>query len=145
MILILTTNKNNIKMNHIIEESLNKSQSYQEYRDLVKQLVAKMPCVSIVHRVPEVALDLVGVDNTDGISRLMDHLHGLGHRRIGFFARCGDATWSRALFGSYADSLCRLGLGFESESVCDVRVEVLEDKGCMLDEQVDYVAERIRQ
>ena len=27
-------------MKHIIEESLNKSQSYQEYRDLVKQLVA---------------------------------------------------------------------------------------------------------
>ncbi len=111
---------------------------------IVKELVAKMPCVSIVHRVPEVALDLVGIDNTDGISRLMDHLHGLGHRRIGFFGRCGEITWSRARFGAYTDSLCRLGLEFEPECVCDISLENVEDKTPVLDAQVDDVVVQVR-
>ena len=40
MILILNNIKGDLKMNNIIEESLNKSQSYQDYRASVKQLVA---------------------------------------------------------------------------------------------------------
>ena len=39
MILILNINNKDLKMNDIIKESLNKSQSYQDYRNMVKQLV----------------------------------------------------------------------------------------------------------
>jgi len=39
MILILNINNKDLKMNDIIKESLIKSQSYQDYRNMVKQLV----------------------------------------------------------------------------------------------------------
>lgn len=111
---------------------------------IVKKLLKDFPCVSVIHEVPGVDLDVIGVDDTSGISKLTDHLYELGHRKIGFFGRCGEMTWSRARFGAYAESLCRLGLEYAPESVSDVSIEQLENRSMALDEQIDYVAGRIK-
>ena len=92
-------------------------------RHIVKKLLKETPCVSVVHQIPHVPLDIVGIDDTSGISMLMDRLYDLGHRKIGFFGKCGQITWARQRFGAYADSLCRLGLDLEVESICDMSAE----------------------
>jgi len=113
-------------------------------RHIVRKLLKETPCVSVVHQVPQVSLDIVGIDDTSGISMLMDCLYQLGHRKIGFFGRCGEITWSRRRFGAYADSLCRLGLDLDVESVCDVSAELIEDKSLDWDRQIDYAAGQLR-
>ena len=110
---------------------------------VVKRLTAQLPCVSIVHQVHDAFMDTVGIDDISGMSMLMDHLYELGHRKIGFFARCSALTWSRERFGAYMDSLCRLGLAWDSDSVCDVPVEHLENKSLAMDASVECVAEQI--
>ena len=113
-------------------------------RHIVRKLLKETPAVSVVHQVPDVSLDIVGIDDTGGISMLMDYLYQLGHRRIGFFGRCGEITWSRRRFGAYTDSLCRLGLDLDVDSVCDVSAQLFEDKSFEWDGQIDYVAAQLR-
>jgi len=113
-------------------------------RHIVRKLLKELPAVSVVHKIPDVSLDVVGIDDTGGMSMLMDHLYQLGHRRIGFFGRCGEITWSRKRFAAYADSLCRLGLDLDIESVCDVSAELIEDKSLDWDRQIDYAAVQFR-
>ena len=53
---------------------------------------------------------MIGVDNFAGAERLVEHLNGLGHRRIGFFGCCPELQWSLQRFGGYAASLTKFGL-----------------------------------
>jgi len=110
---------------------------------IVKELVEQMPCVSVIHEVPDVGLDVVGIDDTGAVAMLMEHVYELGHRKIGFFGRCREMTWSRARFGGYVESLCRLDFEYDPEFVFDVSVEHFENKPPALDALVDSIAEQV--
>ena len=112
--------------------------------DIVKELSEKYPCVSIVHKTPQVAMDVVGIDDADGMSQLVEYLYSLGHRKIGFFGRCAMLTYSHARFAAYVDCLCQRMLEYSHELVVDIDVDNLEEKTALPDEKIDIAAERIR-
>ena len=62
--------------------------------EVIRELSEQMPLVSVIHEVPEVGIDTVGIDDTRGMGMLMDHLYRLGHRKIGVFGRCAQMRWS---------------------------------------------------
>ncbi|MFC1738893.1 LacI family DNA-binding transcriptional regulator [Planctomycetota bacterium] len=112
--------------------------------NITKYLTLKVPCVSIINELPDLKVDVVGIDEFSGISKLMDHLHNLGHRKIGFFARTGVSNQALVRFGAYAASVYRLGLDFEPESVCGLAEKIVDDNSFTLDMQIKRVVEQIR-
>jgi LacI family transcriptional regulator len=94
--------------------------------EVVRQLSETFTCVSLQHEYPGLPVDVVSVNYTQAMSELMRHLHGLGHRKIGFVGRSGDLSWSRGRFAGYVDSLCQLGLEYHPERVVDVATLDLE-------------------
>ena len=93
--------------------------------EIVKALTKSMPSVSIAHKYAGVDIDVLSIDNQGGVELLMNRLHGLGHRRIGFFGRCGSLYWSSARFGAYVTAMTSLGLTYRPEWVVDVDLERL--------------------
>jgi len=88
--------------------------------DCVRALATALPTVLLTHSVQNVRADLVDSDHIGGIGKLMDHLHNLGHRRIGFVGRHRNMAYSQARFGSYSQSLCRLGLEHNNKWLINV-------------------------
>lgn len=78
--------------------------------DVVAELTKRFPCVSIVHFYPSQRLDLIDMDHRDGMNQLAEHLYDLGHRRIGFFGRCADVSWTRSRYAGYVEAMTKLNL-----------------------------------
>jgi LacI family transcriptional regulator len=112
--------------------------------NIVKQINAKVTCVSIINDFPQSNIDVIGIDENEGISRLMDHLHQIGHRKIGFFTTQGLNCQDLARFGAYSASVYRLGLEVEPGFVCGMSGEILDDKKVIWDLQIKQVVEQIR-
>ncbi len=112
--------------------------------DVVRTLSERIPCVSIQYEYPQIPMDIIGVDENQGISLLMDHLYMRGHTQIGFFGRCGQVVTARNRFAMYVNSLCRLGLEFCPENVCDLSPATLEDKEFELRGQLERVSDRMQ-
>ncbi|MBC8379831.1 MAG: LacI family DNA-binding transcriptional regulator [Planctomycetes bacterium] len=114
-------------------------------QEVVGKLTAQMPCVSIQHAYPRTRMDIIGVDDAQGIERLMEHLYSLGHRKIGFFGNCGQVYNARMRFAAYISTLAELNLELDIENVIDVKPENLEDKEIILSGQIESVNRRIQQ
>jgi len=112
--------------------------------DVVRTLTETIPCVSIQYEYPQIPLDVIGIDENQGISMLMDHLYMRGHTQIGFFGRCGQVVNARNRYALYVSSLCRLGLDFLDENVCDLSPGTLEDKEFELSGQLEKVLDRVQ-
>jgi len=112
--------------------------------DIVKRLSTKVPCVSIIYDVPESGIDVIGIDENEGISILMDHLYKLGHRKIGFFSTEGQESQNLKRFGAYTASIYRLGLEFEPGFVSGMAGEILDDKQAIWNLRIKQVVEQIR-
>lgn len=95
--------------------------------EVVKRLSERMPVVSVMHKYPGVDMDVVGLDNLGGMELLMHHLYERGHRKIGFFGRCGQIPWANERFGGYVAGLTGLGLEYRSGCVVDGRFEDMSD------------------
>ena len=110
---------------------------YQWPVEVVEELTKTTLAVSITHTYLGVDIDVLGIDNYGGVQLLMARLFALGHRRIGFFGRCGDLYWSSVRFGAYVTALTRLGLTYRPEWVVDASLENLTslegnwEKDCM--------------
>lgn len=87
------------------------------------------PCVSLPFTIPGVDIDQIGLDHVNSITELAVHLHGLGHRKIGFFGRCSALTWSTERFAGYANAISQLGLGYDDARVIDIEQEMLLEVG----------------
>jgi len=111
---------------------------------IVEKLYARVPCVSIVNNFTDLNIDVIGIDESDGIARLMDHLFQLGHRKIGFFTSEGMIGRDAARFGAYTASIYRLGLEFEPDFVCGMSGGILDDPKMSFDLQIKHVVEQIR-
>jgi LacI family transcriptional regulator len=94
--------------------------------DVVRELAQRFTCVSLQHEYLGVPMDTIGVNSQQGTLDLMGHLHGLGHRRIGFLGRCPDLSWARGRFAGYVNALSALGLDYDPNLVVNVDVAELE-------------------
>jgi LacI family transcriptional regulator len=113
--------------------------------EIVAQLASQRPCVAIQQPYPQARIDLVGVDEMQGVDALGDHLHGLGHRRIGFFGQCPQVVSSRTRFGAYVSALNRLGIEYHPADAIPLSAAHLEDKEILLTGQIEAAMRRVQQ
>ena len=107
--------------------------------EVVRELAMRLPVVSLTHFVPGVRTDLVDSDHIGAIAKMVDRLHEHGHRRIGFVGRAPNLSYSQARFGSFCQSMARLGLEVDPAASVNVFKEIAD-----LDRQADLVTSLIR-
>ena len=73
---------------------------------------ARVPCV-LVDRTPDPAFDQVGVNNREAMQALVEHVAGLGHRRIGYVGGHPGFQTTLERIDGYRKSVQRLGLTFD--------------------------------
>jgi len=111
--------------------------------DVVTWLNAHVPCVSIQHSYQHARMDIIGVDQEQGIDLLAEHLYNKGHRKIGFFGNCGQIYNARSRLSAYVSTLSKLGLELNLSNIIDVSPEHLEDKEIQLSGQIESVIRRL--
>lgn len=62
--------------------------------EIVKLISAFSAVVSVNWIYPGIQLDAVTSDNHGGVCQMMDHLAGLGHRRIAWVGECYRSSWN---------------------------------------------------
>lgn len=109
---------------------------------VVDELMARYPVVSLVEQYGTTPLNCVDVDHHRGVSRLIDRMHELGHRRIGFFTwRYGvEASWALRRYSAYMERMAALGLVVDPADVINVGPR----GGMGVPESHARVAERVR-
>lgn len=75
------------------------------------------PFVLMTRRSPAHRDEFVGSDNTGGITAAVEHLHGLGHRRIAFVRGPVESSASVERFRAFEAGVARLGLDPDSALV----------------------------
>lgn len=85
--------------------------------EVVRELASRLPVVSIIHAYPSQSVDVIALDDREGMLEIVRHLHDRGHRRIGFFGYCAAMSWSRARFAAYVEALVGCGNTFRQEDV----------------------------
>jgi len=68
------------------------------------------PCVFINRKPPNPVLDYVGPDNAQGIRLLLDHLCGLGHKRIAYIAGPVSSSTAQERLANYRLGMAERGL-----------------------------------
>ena len=76
-------------------------------------LDANLPLVTLCEEIPLSTLPHVGVDNRASAQRLVEHLIGLGHRRIGYVAGPEGNVLEAARRQGYMDALEAASLAFD--------------------------------
>lgn len=76
-----------------------------------------MPLVCVDRRLAKARVDTVVVDNVRGASDAVEHLIGLGHRRIGFVEGRPEVSTSRERLQGYHAALAEHGIPAEAELV----------------------------
>ena len=84
---------------------------------VVHRLTQTWPCVSLNLNYPDSPIDCVTMDSLHAIGQLMDRLHGLGHRRIGYLNYMPGESWAQLRHAGYLQSLGRLGLPYDPQAV----------------------------
>ena len=91
----------------------------------VGNLIRKFPTVCTLDEYDSLEVDCVDVDQTRGVSRLVEHLHGLGHRQMGFVSwkYTVRTPWVERRFGAFVESLYRHYLPFREDRIINVHRE----------------------
>lgn len=76
-------------------------------------IAADMPLVQLSREIPGLELDFVGSDDRHGTELALEHLIGLGHRRIAFLGENQLISTSRNRYEGYRDTLAKHGLPFD--------------------------------
>ncbi|XAL99123.1 LacI family DNA-binding transcriptional regulator [Phycisphaeraceae bacterium D3-23] len=97
--------------------------------DVIRKLNAIAPCVVLPFTIPDIQIDQIGLDHNGAVADLIAHLHGLGHRRIGFFGKCHSLSWSTERFAGYVNGLSRFDLGYDPSAVIDIAEAPLMEEG----------------
>jgi LacI family transcriptional regulator len=85
--------------------------------------------VSLIHQYPQEGVDRVGVDNELGMGKVVGHLAGLGHQKVGFFGVHSDVTWARSRYGAYVEALMSQGLELNADWIVSVAEQDALDEG----------------
>jgi len=108
--------------------------------EVVSWLAERWPVVTLTWDVPESRADHIDVNNAAGMLALVRHLHGFGHRRIGFIGTGRGVTYSYARYAGYAQALAKLGIAMDPAAVMQVT-----EPAVGWDELADRVALAVRQ
>ncbi len=73
-------------------------------------IAAQVPLVQLSREIPGLDLDFVGSDDRHGTELALEHLIGLGHRRIAFLGESQLISTGRNRYGGYCDTLRKYGL-----------------------------------
>jgi len=73
-------------------------------------MAAQVPLVQLSREIAGIGLDFVGSDDRHGTVLAMEHLLGLGHRRIAFLGESQLISTSRNRYGGYCEMLAKHGL-----------------------------------
>ena len=89
---------------------------------ILQPLSLLMPTVSLVEQLKPTGIDWVDVDHYKGISAAIDHLVGLGHRRIGFFTRRYEveASWSFRRYAAFVEKMVRERIPVHPQDIINV-------------------------
>jgi LacI family transcriptional regulator len=78
-----------------------------------------VPFVLVDRRITDFEADLVQGDSVGGARQLVEHLTGLGHRRIGMVTETTDVSTARDRGEGYRQALERAGIAFDPELVVE--------------------------
>jgi DNA-binding LacI/PurR family transcriptional regulator len=92
---------------------------------VMSAVAQRLPCVALVHEPPTHDIGLVTMDHASGMHLLLEHLHDLGHRRIGYFGKNTELTWAKERVQAYNAYLD------ERQNVHDVRCSIALSTSCM--------------
>lgn len=86
---------------------------------IISELTARFPCVSLVEQYGRIPLDCVDVNHNKGITLLFDRLRQNGHNRIGFFSRKYpvEAAWANRRLCAYVGNLVHHGLPYHERDI----------------------------
>ncbi|KAF0095743.1 MAG: hypothetical protein E1N59_519 [Puniceicoccaceae bacterium 5H] len=115
---------------------------YPLQEQAVRNLMTKFPTLSVLDEYDFPEVDCVDADQVHGIRLMVQHLHQLGHRRIGFLTWKYQvpAAWVERRFGAYVESLYRFNLPFNPSDVLNTQA----DERIPLPELTRLAAERTR-
>ena len=91
--------------------------------EIARKLRERFPMVSIIHNYPGADVDLISLDDRGGMDFLVGHLIASRYKRIGFFGRCPDMTWSRSRFAGFVDAMLQHSREFRAEDVVEITLE----------------------
>ncbi len=111
---------------------------YPLKEEAVSNIMAKFPTVSVLEDYDNCEVDCINLDQIRGISRLMQRLVDLGHKRIGFLSwkYPVHTPWVERRLGAYVENLYRLGLELDPDIILNLR----RDEQIPLDELANLVA-----
>jgi LacI family transcriptional regulator len=76
-------------------------------------IAAGIPIVHVSREIEGIGLDFVGSDDARGTAMALEHLQGLGHRRIALVGGNDQISTGRARHKAYRETLTRLGLDYD--------------------------------
>ncbi|MBK1877924.1 LacI family DNA-binding transcriptional regulator [Pelagicoccus mobilis] len=96
---------------------------YPLKEEAVRNVMSKFPTVSVLEDYDDCDVDCILPDQIRGISRMMQHLVELGHKRIGFLTwkYPVHTPWVERRFGAYAENLYRFGLELNTDFILNLR------------------------
>ena len=88
----------------------------------VEMIARKISTVAVLESYNHPGIDIIDTDDASAIVALVDRLHDLGHRRIGFLSWDYPigGHWVARRFSGYVEALFNLGLEFHPEWVLNV-------------------------
>lgn len=96
--------------------------------EFMQLLTRKAPCIAVPYTIPGIAVDQIGLDHQNSILDFAQHLHDMGHRRIGYVGRCSTLTWATERFAGFVNAVSQLSMDYRPEDVFDVgQAEMLEE------------------
>ena len=118
---------------------------YDFQEEAVSNIMAKFPTVSALEDYDNVDVDCIGQDQVRAISKIMQHLYELGHRRIGFLSwkYPVEAPWVHRRLGAYFENLYRLGLDIDPSLVLNLRNEESIPLGELSKQAADLVCKGV--
>jgi LacI family transcriptional regulator len=119
---------------------------YPFAQEAITKLKVRRPLISLLEDYEHDDVDSIDTDHGRGISRLMDYLHGLGHRRIGFLSwkYTIPVHWAERRFGAYVESLYRHNLDFDPDLVLNIRRDQRIPSGELPDRVIDFLDKGVR-
>jgi DNA-binding LacI/PurR family transcriptional regulator len=95
---------------------------------VIRKLHQLYPLISIVHSYSDSVVDVVRLNETEGMTSLVRHLASLGHKKIGFLGHCPEVSWARARHAGYIEALSSQGMAYHADHVLPVSLqEALEE------------------